>query len=63
MEWSDSMWSPFLASKAAMTNAAELVHPVEGAELSLEVDASGTHVGVVLHQWGAAGNSLQVSSW
>ena len=49
------MWSPFLASKAAMTNAAELVHPVEGAESSLEVDASGTHVGVVLHQWGASG--------
>ena len=37
-----------------MTNAAELVHPVEEAELSLEVDASGTHVGVVLHQWGAS---------
>ena len=38
-----------------MTNAAELVHPVEGAELSLEVDASGTHVGAVLHQRGANG--------
>ena len=55
LEWSDSMRGAFLASKAAMTNAAELVHPVEGAELSLEVDASGTHVGAVLHQRGANG--------
>ena len=28
----------------------ELAHPVEVAELSLEVDASSTHVGAVLHQ-------------
>ena len=55
LEGSDSMQGAFLASKAAMTNAAELVHPVEGAELSLEVDASGTHVGAVLHQRGANG--------
>ena len=38
-----------------MVNAAELVHPEEGAKLSLEVDSSGTHVGAVLHQRGASG--------
>ena len=55
LEWSDCMRGAFTASKAAMVNAAELVHPEEGAELSLEVDASGTHVGAVLHQRGAFG--------
>ncbi len=33
-----------------MTVAAELAHPVEGAELSLAVDASGSHMGAVLQQ-------------
>ena len=38
-----------------MTHKAELVHLVEGAELSLEVDPSSTHLGVVFHQWSARG--------
>ena len=38
-----------------MLNTAELAHPVKGAELYLEVDASGTHVGAVLHQQTAGG--------
>jgi hypothetical protein len=33
-----------------LCQAAELVHPLPGAEISLAVDASGTHVGKVLQQ-------------
>ena len=44
------MWTAFEHSKTTMINTAELAHPVEEAELSLEVGASGTHVGAVLHQ-------------
>ena len=33
-----------------MLNAAELAHPYPQQPLSLQVDASGTHVGAVLHQ-------------
>jgi len=50
LDWSEEMVAAFEASKAAMCTAAELAHPVEGAELSLAVDASGTHVGAVLQQ-------------
>ena len=39
--WTDCMRGTFESNKAAKVNAAELVHPVEGTELSLEVDASG----------------------
>ena len=49
------MMAAFEASKAAMVNAAELVHPVEGAELSLVVDALATHVGAVAQQRTAVG--------
>ena len=55
LQWTDSMRTAFDKSKEAMLNAAELAHPVEGAELSLVVDASGTHVGAVLHQKDKAG--------
>ena len=37
-------------NKRAMLNAAELAHPLPGAELSLAVDTSGSHVGAVLQQ-------------
>ena len=50
LTWTADMRSAFEKSKLAMLNAAELAHPEETAELSLEVDASGTHVGAVLHQ-------------
>ena len=33
-----------------MLNAAELAHPAAEAALYLEVDASGTHAGAVLHR-------------
>ena len=49
------MEAAFEASKAAMYNAAELAHPLEGAELSLATDASETHVGAVLQQKTEAG--------
>jgi cleavage and polyadenylation specificity factor subunit 1 len=44
------MAAAFEASKAALCAATELAHPVQGATLSLAVDASGTHVGAVLQQ-------------
>ena len=50
LQWTSDMRGAFERSKEAMLNAAELAHPVEGAVLSLEVDASATHVGAVLHQ-------------
>ncbi len=48
--WTPEIAAAFKASKAAMVNAAELVHPVEGAELSLALDASATHVGDKVQQ-------------
>ncbi len=42
---SEPMAAAFESRKAAMLNAAELAHPMPGAELSLAVDASGSHVG------------------
>ena len=48
--WTVDMVEAFSKSKAAMLNAAELAHPDSAAQLSLEVDASGLHVGAVLHQ-------------
>jgi hypothetical protein len=47
--WSEQMAAAFEASKAALC-AVELAHLVQGATLSLAVDASGTHVGAVLQQ-------------
>ena len=55
LQWTPEMMAAFEASKAAMVNVAELVHPVEGAELSLAVDASATHVGAVAQQRTAGG--------
>ena len=48
--WTTDMRTAFERSKSAMLNATELAHLEESAELSLEVDASGTHVGAVIHQ-------------
>ena len=50
LTWSADMVEAFQQSKAAMLNAAELAHPDPQQPLSLQVDASGTHVGAVLHQ-------------
>ena len=41
----------FVAAKRALSSASALVHPVEGAQLSLAVDASDSHVGGVLQQF------------
>ena len=49
LTWTADMLSAFEKSKLALLNAAELAHSVDEAELSLEVDARGTHVGVILH--------------
>ena len=50
--WSTEMQAAFEAAKAAVCGAVELAHPEAGQELSLVVDASGTHVGAVLQQEG-----------
>jgi len=44
------MEAAFVATKEALCTAAELVHPVAEAELSLAVDASSSHVRAVLNQ-------------
>ena len=44
------MQQAFTRSKAALAQAAELIHPDPTAEISLAVDASDHHVGVVLQQ-------------
>ena len=50
LSWIEEMSQAFNKSKEAMLNAAELAHPAAQAKLILEVDASGSHVGAVLHQ-------------
>jgi hypothetical protein len=44
------MQTAFQAAKKALCQASTLVHPDSTADLSLMVDASETHVGVVLQQ-------------
>ena len=53
--WTKEMEDAFVESKKAMYAAVELTHPVEGADLCLAVDASGSHVGAVLQQASRAG--------
>jgi hypothetical protein len=48
--WKDDMRAAFDASKQALCAATELAHPLPGAQISLAVDASSTHVGAVLQQ-------------
>jgi cleavage and polyadenylation specificity factor subunit 1 len=50
LSWTAEMQTAFEQSKLALCRAAELAHPLPGADLSLAVDASGTHVGAVLQQ-------------
>jgi RNase H-like domain found in reverse transcriptase/Reverse transcriptase (RNA-dependent DNA polymerase)/Integrase zinc binding domain/Integrase core domain len=50
ISWTAEMAAAFQASKEALMAATELAHPQPGAEISLAVDASGTHVGAVLQQ-------------
>ena len=48
--WTPEMKAAFESGKRAVLNAAELAHPEPDAEISLAVDASGTHAGAVLQQ-------------
>jgi hypothetical protein len=44
LEWS-AMDAAFAGTKQALLSATHLAHPTVGAELSVVVDASATHVG------------------
>jgi hypothetical protein len=57
--WSASMRSAFQTAKAAIAEAAFLVHPSLDSNLSLVVDASATHVGAALQQCAAGKSSWQ----
>jgi hypothetical protein len=50
VDWSADMEAAFSASKKALASATYLAHPLPGAVLSLNVDASATHIGAGLHQ-------------
>jgi hypothetical protein len=50
VDWSAEMEAAFTASKKALASATYLAHPLPGAILSLNVDASATHIGAGLHQ-------------
>jgi transposase InsO family protein len=50
VEWSLAMVSAFQEAKQMLCKAACLAHPDVGAELSLAVDASDSHIGAVLQQ-------------
>ncbi len=45
LEWSAAMDAAFAAAKQSLLTATHLAHPTVGAELSVVVDASATHVG------------------
>jgi hypothetical protein len=50
LAWGADMAAAFAEVKSCLCRAAELAHPAAGAEIFLEVDASGTHVGAALQQ-------------
>ncbi len=50
LEWSAAMDVAFAGAKQALLTATHLPHPTVGAELSVVVDASATHVGACLQQ-------------
>ncbi len=50
VEWTVECNQAFEAAKQALLRATLLAHPVTGANLSLAVDASATHVGGTLQQ-------------
>ncbi len=50
LEWSTAMDAAFAGAKQALLSATHLAHPTVGAELSVVVDASVTHVGACLQQ-------------
>ncbi len=50
LEWSAAMDAAFAGAKQSLLTATHLAHPTVGAELSVVVDASATHVGACLQQ-------------
>ena len=48
--WSESMESAFQQTKQQLAEAAQLVHPVPGAELRVHTDASARAVAGAIHQ-------------
>jgi len=48
--WTEEMTKAFEACRTCLMRVAELVHPVECAELVISVDASDTHAGAALQQ-------------
>ncbi len=50
LEWSAAMDAAFAGAKQSLLTATHLAHPTVGAELSVVVDASATHVGGCLQQ-------------
>jgi Reverse transcriptase (RNA-dependent DNA polymerase)/RNase H-like domain found in reverse transcriptase len=57
LQWTPEMQAAFAASKEALCAATELAHPLPGEEISLAVDASGSHVGAELQQHVACGST------
>ena len=51
VQWTDSALAAFDAVKAKLAAATRLAHPVPGAELSVQVDASDSGAGGVLQQY------------
>ena len=50
LDWSDPMRIAFAGAKQALLSVTNLAHPTTGADLSLVVDTSATHVGACLQQ-------------
>ena len=50
LAWTPEMLAAFESGKRAVLNAAELAHPEPYADVSLAVDAWGSHIGAVLQQ-------------
>ena len=51
LTWSPALDSAFRRAKALLAAVLELIHPRPGAQISLAVDASDSHVGSVLQQF------------
>ena len=50
LAWSRALDSTFRHAKNILASVPELVNPLPGAQISLAVDASDSHVGYVLQQ-------------
>ncbi len=53
--WAPAMQHSFQLVKDTLAEVATLTHPDPAADISLAVDASNTHIGVVLQQWQPGG--------